>query len=133
MYHSDTPPGKNQNLFPKLTVRTYVWIVPYWTLHQSASRSIERRVLVCNLLYLTLRTYDHTLLQSPVWDDPYVGTSHECGEKIRFSPGGASLGTEFQSEPLAANKVWGIKTVGALKVSHHTPKFAVNDSRFLLS
>ena len=32
---SETPPGENQNLFAKITVRTYVWIVPDWTLQQS--------------------------------------------------------------------------------------------------
>ena len=52
-HHSETPPGENQNLFAGLTVRTYVWIIPDWT-----------------------------LLQSPVWDDPYVGTYRESGEKI---------------------------------------------------
>ena len=26
--------------------------------------------------------YGHTLLQSPVWKDPYVGTYRECKEKI---------------------------------------------------
>ena len=30
-FHSETPPGENQNLFATLTVRTYVWIVPNWT------------------------------------------------------------------------------------------------------
>ena len=38
--------------------------------------------LVCNLLYLTLRTFGRTLLQSPVWDDSYVGTYRECSKKI---------------------------------------------------
>ena len=27
-FSRETPPGKNQNLFATLTVRTYVWIVP---------------------------------------------------------------------------------------------------------
>ena len=38
--------------------------------------------MACNLLHLTLRTFGRTLLQSPAWDDPYVGTYRECGEKI---------------------------------------------------
>ena len=29
----------------------------------------------------TFRTFGHTLLQSPVCDDPYVGTHRQCGEK----------------------------------------------------
>ena len=47
--------------------------------------------MVCSLLYLTLGSYGHTLLQSPVWDDPHVGTHRECGEKILVLPGGVSL------------------------------------------
>ena len=43
-YYSETPPGKNQNLFATLTVRTYVWIVPNWTLQQSLGKSMEPRV-----------------------------------------------------------------------------------------
>ena len=35
-----------------------------------------------NLLYLTSCTFGRTLLQSPVWDIPYVGAHRECGEKI---------------------------------------------------
>ena len=42
--HSETPPGENQNLFARLTVRTYVWIVPDWTLQQSVAKSTERQV-----------------------------------------------------------------------------------------
>ena len=42
--HSETPPGENQNLFARLTVRTYVWIVPDWTLQQSMAKSTERQV-----------------------------------------------------------------------------------------
>ena len=42
--HSETPPGENQNLFATLTVRTYVWIVPNWTLQQSMAKSTGRRV-----------------------------------------------------------------------------------------
>ena len=38
--------------------------------------------LVCNLLYLTLRTLGRTLLQRPVWDDPCVGSHRESSEKI---------------------------------------------------
>ena len=44
VYHSETAPGENQNLFARLTVRTYVWIVPDWTLQQSMAKSTERRV-----------------------------------------------------------------------------------------
>ena len=35
--------GENQNLFATLTVRTNVWIVPYWTFQQSMAISTERR------------------------------------------------------------------------------------------
>ena len=42
--HSETPPGENQNLFARLTVRTYVWIVPDWTLQQSMAKRTERQV-----------------------------------------------------------------------------------------
>ena len=43
---SETLPaaGEDQNRFAKLTVRTYVWIVPNWTLQQSMAISTERRV-----------------------------------------------------------------------------------------
>ena len=41
--HSETPPGENQNLFATLTVRTYIWVVPNWTLQQSMSVSTERQ------------------------------------------------------------------------------------------
>ena len=41
---SETPPGENQNLLARLTVRTYVWIVPDWTLQQSMAKSTERQV-----------------------------------------------------------------------------------------
>ena len=41
---SETPPGENQNLFATRTVRTYVWIVPNWTLQQSMAISTERQV-----------------------------------------------------------------------------------------
>ena len=40
--HSETPPGENRNLFARLTVRTYVWIFPDWTLQQSMAKSTER-------------------------------------------------------------------------------------------
>ena len=43
--HSETPPGKNQNIFARRTVCTYVWIVPDWTLKQSMAKSTERQVL----------------------------------------------------------------------------------------
>ena len=43
-FHSETPPGENQNLFATLTVCTYVWIVPNWTLQQSTAISTERQV-----------------------------------------------------------------------------------------
>ena len=42
--HSEKPPGKNQNLFATLTVHTYVWIVPDWTLQQNMAKSTERQV-----------------------------------------------------------------------------------------
>ena len=42
--HSETPPGENQSLFARLTVRTYVWIAPDWTLQQSMIKSTERQV-----------------------------------------------------------------------------------------
>ena len=42
--HREAPPGKTQNMFATLTVRTYVWIVPDWTLQQSLAKSTERRV-----------------------------------------------------------------------------------------
>ena len=42
--HSETPSGENQNLFARLMVRTYVWIVPDWTLQQSMAKSTERQV-----------------------------------------------------------------------------------------
>ena len=42
--HSEKPPGESQNLFATLTVCTYVWIVPNWTLQQSMAESVERRV-----------------------------------------------------------------------------------------
>ena len=42
--HSKTPAGEDQNLFATLTVRTYVWIVPNWTLQPSMDNSMERRV-----------------------------------------------------------------------------------------
>ena len=38
--HSETPSGENQNLFATLTVRTYVRIVPNWTLQQSTERQV---------------------------------------------------------------------------------------------
>ena len=62
--HSETPPGENQNLFVTLTVRTYVWIVPNWTLQQSATKSTERQV-------------QQVAYQSELWvADP----SGHCGE-----------------------------------------------------
>ena len=39
---------------------------------------------------------------------------------------------EFQSEPSAANIVWWIILQVATKVSQHTSKFAINDSRFFV-
>ena len=48
--HSETPPGENQNLFARLTVRTYVWIVPDWTLQQSMAKSAKRRVRAVSYL-----------------------------------------------------------------------------------
>ena len=44
LYHSETPPGEIQILFARLTVRTYVWIVPDWTLQQSTAKSTELQV-----------------------------------------------------------------------------------------
>ena len=35
--HSETQPGENQNPFAILTVRTYAWILPDWTLHHCTS------------------------------------------------------------------------------------------------
>ena len=43
-FHSKTPPGENQIFFVTLTVRTYVWIVPNWTLQQSTAKSTDRQV-----------------------------------------------------------------------------------------
>ena len=43
-HHSETPPGKKQNLFARLTVCTYVWIVQDWTLQQSMAKSTGRQV-----------------------------------------------------------------------------------------
>ena len=52
----------------------------------STANCIPRQTLsftyVWNSSNLTLRTFAQTLLQSPVWDKPYVGTHRECGEKI---------------------------------------------------
>ena len=42
--HSETPPGKKNNLSARLTVRTYVCIVPNWPLQQSMAKSTECRV-----------------------------------------------------------------------------------------
>ena len=41
--HSETPPRENQNLSPHSRVRTYVWIVPNWTLQKGLGkcRSVE--------------------------------------------------------------------------------------------
>ena len=41
--HSETPPVENQDLFARLTVCTYVWIVPDWTLQQRMAKSTERQ------------------------------------------------------------------------------------------
>ena len=36
--------SENQNIFARLTVRAYVWIVQDWTLQQSIAKSTERQV-----------------------------------------------------------------------------------------
>ena len=48
------------------------------------ANALDSRVpsVLCDISNSTLRTFRRTLLQSPVWDDPYVGTYRECGEKI---------------------------------------------------
>ena len=40
--HSEIPPGENQNPFARLTVCTYVWIVPDRTLQQSTERQVQQ-------------------------------------------------------------------------------------------
>ena len=42
--NNETSPCENQNLFTSLTMRTYVWIVPNWTLQQSMAIVTERQV-----------------------------------------------------------------------------------------
>ena len=45
LFHIETPPPcENQNLFATITKRTYVSIVPNWTLQQSTAISTERQV-----------------------------------------------------------------------------------------
>ena len=60
MEHSGTPPGKNQNLFATLTVRTYVWIFQNWTLQKvwPCVRIVKYRKLhtKANSTYETART-----------------------------------------------------------------------------
>ena len=55
------------------------------------SRYAYVHALVCDLLYLTFLTFGRTLLQSPVWNDPYVGTPRVCGKNILVLSGDVLL------------------------------------------
>ena len=80
-YHSETPPGENQNLFATLTVRTYVWIVPNWALQQSTAKSTDRQVqeiayqvkLWVSPTYETARTR-RSVLMAILWCKVQFGT-----------------------------------------------------------
>ena len=48
------------------------------------------------MLYLTLRTFGRTLLQTPVWDDPYMVRTVSEAKRFWLSPGGVSLCSAMQ-------------------------------------